>query len=449
MSLNDTPTSNRVHIGFFGKRNAGKSSLVNAVTDQDLAVVSDVMGTTTDPVYKAMELLPLGPVVVIDTPGLDDVGYLGEKRVRKARQVLNKTDVAVLVADAREGLGPEERGLLELFAEKGIPRVVAYNKCDLLPSVPEAGPGEIYVSATERSGIRELKETLARLNVSPEAKLRLVGDLVSPSDLVVLVIPIDKAAPKGRLILPQQQTIRDILEADACAVVVKEFELRELFGSLAKKPRLVVTDSQVFAKVSADVPRDVPLTSFSILFARQKGMLDAAARGALAIDRLKDGDAVLVSEGCTHHRQCDDIGTVKLPRWIRNYTGRKLDFKWSTGGDFPEDLGAYALVVHCGGCMLNEREMRHRLRRAQSEGVPITNFGTAIAQMQGILKRSLEVFPHLSLEFDELEAEARAAGGAAGRESVDSEGSAAGDASGRAAAAAGNSASAAGGAAEA
>ncbi|MDR3154463.1 MAG: [FeFe] hydrogenase H-cluster maturation GTPase HydF [Deltaproteobacteria bacterium] len=410
MSLNDTPASNRVHIGFFGKRNAGKSSLVNAVTGQDLAVVSDVSGTTTDPVYKAMELLPLGPVVVIDTPGLDDVGYLGEKRVKKARQVLNKTDIAVLVADAREGLGPDERGLLSLFAEKGIPRVVAYNKCDLLDRVPEAGPGEIYVSAAERVGIRELKEALARLEASPEGRLRLVGDLISPSDLVVLVIPIDKAAPKGRLILPQQQTIRDILEADACAVVVKEFELRDLFGSLAKKPRLVVTDSQVFAKVSADVPRDVPLTSFSILFARQKGLLEAAAKGALAIDSLRDGDAVLISEGCTHHRQCDDIGTVKLPRWIRNYTGRKLEFAWTAGGDFPEDLSPYALVVHCGGCMLNDREMRHRLRRSQAEGVPITNFGTAIAQMQGILRRSLEIFPHLAVEFEGREAEAASGG---------------------------------------
>ncbi|MDR2612927.1 MAG: [FeFe] hydrogenase H-cluster maturation GTPase HydF [Deltaproteobacteria bacterium] len=410
MSLNDTPASNRVHIGFFGRRTAGKSSLVNAVTGQDLAVVSDVMGTTTDPVYKAMELLPLGPVVIIDTPGLDDVGYLGEKRVRKARQVLNKTDVAVLVADAREGLGPEERGLLELFAEKGIPRLVAYNKCDLLETVPEAAPGEIYVSALDRTGIRDLKETVARLNPTPEAKLRIVGDLVSPSDLVVLVIPIDKAAPKGRLILPQQQTIRDILEADACAVVVKEFELRDLFGALARRPRLVITDSQVFAKVSADVPRDVPLTSFSILFARHKGILDAAARGALAIDRLKDGDAVLISEGCTHHRQCDDIGTVKLPRWIRNYTGRTLEFAWSTGGDFPDDLSPYALVVHCGGCMLNDREMLHRKRRCEAEGIPITNFGTAIAQMQGILRRSLEIFPHLSLEFDSEAAEGDAAG---------------------------------------
>ncbi|MDR2350822.1 MAG: [FeFe] hydrogenase H-cluster maturation GTPase HydF [Deltaproteobacteria bacterium] len=401
MSLNETPTSNRVHIGFFGKRNAGKSSLVNAVTGQDLAVVSDVMGTTTDPVYKAMELLPLGPVVIIDTPGLDDAGYLGEKRVKKARQVLNKTDVAVLVVDGESGMGDRERELISLFRAKGIPYVSAINKADLLQGVPEPGPREIYVSAVTNHNVKELKETIAALAVTEETKLRLVGDLVNPSDMVVLVIPIDKAAPKGRLILPQQQTIRDILEADAACVVVKEFELRDVFGSLNKKPKLVITDSQVFAKVSADTPRDVFLTSFSILFARLKGILEPSVEGALAIDDLKDGDSVLISEGCTHHRQCDDIGTVKIPRWLRNHTGKKLEFAWTSGGDFPEDLSPHALVVHCGACMLNDREVRHRLRSCREQGIPVTNFGLAIAHVQGILKRSVEVFPHLADLFGE------------------------------------------------
>ncbi|MDR2338523.1 MAG: [FeFe] hydrogenase H-cluster maturation GTPase HydF [Deltaproteobacteria bacterium] len=399
MGLNDTPSSSRVHIGFFGKRNAGKSSLVNAVTGQDLAVVSDVLGTTTDPVYKAMELLPLGPVVIIDTPGLDDVGYLGEKRVRKTRQVLNKTDVAVLVTDPSGPLDEAESALLSLFREKKVPYLVARNKADLLEGEPEKGPPEeLLVSAVSLQNVKELKERLARLAITEETKLRLVGDLIGPSDLVVLVIPIDKAAPKGRLILPQQQAIRDILEADAAAVVVKEHELRDVFSSLGKKPRLVITDSQVFAKAAADTPPDVPLTSFSILFARLKGILDAAAKGALATDLLKDGDRVLISEGCTHHRQCDDIGTVKLPRWIRNYTGRDLRFSWTSGGDFPEDLSPYALIVHCGACMLNDREVRYRQKCAEDQGVPITNFGTIIAHMQGILERSLEVFPHLAAE---------------------------------------------------
>jgi [FeFe] hydrogenase H-cluster maturation GTPase HydF len=342
-----------------------------------------------------MELLPLGPVVVIDTPGLDDFGYLGEKRVKKARQVLNKTDVAVLVAEAEEGLGPSEKELLSLFAAKGIPFVTCFNKADLLAEIPEASVGELYVSAATGFNIKLLKETIAHLAKTEETKLRLVGDIISPSDMVVLVIPIDKAAPKGRLILPQQQTIRDILEADAACVVVKEFELKDVFLSLKKKPSLVITDSQVFAKVSADVPRDVFLTSFSILFARYKGILDASVKGALALDRLKDGDLILISEGCTHHRQCDDIGTVKLPRWIRNYTGRKLDFGFSSGGDFPDDLSPYALIVHCGACMLNDRETRYRQKTAEDQDVPITNFGLAIAHMQGILKRSVEAFPHI------------------------------------------------------
>ncbi|MDR3135013.1 MAG: [FeFe] hydrogenase H-cluster maturation GTPase HydF [Deltaproteobacteria bacterium] len=403
MGLNDTPSANRVHIGFFGRRNAGKSSLVNAVTGQDLAVVSDVMGTTTDPVYKAMELLPLGPVMVIDTPGLDDVGSLGEKRVRKAKQVLNKTDVAVLVVDSKDGLTQADRELLDLFRDKAIPHVTALNKCDLLESLPEPGPGQVLVSSLTGHNVNCLKETIARLAKTEESKLRIVGDLINPSDFVVLVVPIDKAAPKGRLILPQQQTIRDILEADAAAVVVKEFELRDTLANIGKKPSLVITDSQVFAKVSADTPPDISLTSFSILFARFKGILEGVAVGAAALDKLKEGDKILIAEGCTHHRQCDDIGTVKLPRWIRNYAGVDLEFSHTSGGDFPDDLSGLALIVHCGGCMLNEREVRYRLKCSQDQGVPMTNFGTAIAQMQGILRRSLSVFPHILAELGDLD----------------------------------------------
>jgi [FeFe] hydrogenase H-cluster maturation GTPase HydF len=401
MSLNATPAANRVHIGFFGRRNAGKSSLVNAVTGQDLAVVSEVLGTTTDPVYKAMELLPLGPVMIVDTPGFDDVGSLGEKRVKKTRQVLNKTDVAVLAVDSAVGLTPADQELLELFKLKAIPHALVWNKSDLLAEVPPDAPGEIHVSAVGGQGIFELKELIARLAATEETKLRLVGDLVKPSDFAVLVTPVDKAAPKGRLILPQQQTIRDLLEADAAAVVVKEFELRDVLAGLARKPALVVTDSQVFAKVAADVPLDVPLTSFSILFARHKGILEPCVLGAKAADGLAAGDKVLVSEGCTHHRQCDDIGTVKLPRWIRNYAGLELEFSFVSGGDFPEDLSGYALIVHCGGCMLNEREVRYRLKQAQDQNVPMTNYGVLIAHMQGILKRSVAVFPHLAAELED------------------------------------------------
>jgi [FeFe] hydrogenase H-cluster maturation GTPase HydF len=359
------------------------------------------MGTTTDPVWKAMELLPLGPVVVIDTPGLDDVGSLGEKRVKKTKNILNKTDVAILVVDVENGLGADERNLITFFKAKKIPYLVAFNKCDLLnDEIPEPNPNEIYVSSVSGHNIKLLKETIAKIAITEETKFRLVGDLVFPGDLVILVIPIDKAAPKGRLILPQQQTIRDILEADAVAVVVKEFELKELFTDLAKKPKLVITDSQVFAKVSADTPRDIPLTSFSILFARFKGILEGAARGAFRVDDLQDGDRILISEGCTHHRQCDDIGTVKLPRWIHNYTGKDLEFDWTSGGDFPEDLSTYSLIVHCGACMLNDREVRFRQKQAEDQGIPLTNFGTLIAQMQGILERSLEVFPFLLEELN-------------------------------------------------
>ena len=395
MGLNDTPSANRVHIGFFGRRNAGKSSVVNAVTGQELAVVSDIKGTTTDPVYKAMELLPMGPVMIIDTPGFDDTGALGELRVKKTKQVLNKTDVAVLVADATEGLHDCDRDLLRLFKEKEIPYLIAWNKSDLLSAHMEPDAHSLSISALQKTGIETLKEKIAKLAVVPDSKLQIVSDLIHPSDFVVLVVPIDKAAPKGRLILPQQQTIRDILEANATAVVVKEFQLRETLRSLGKQPSLVITDSQVFAKAAADTPPDIPLTSFSILMARYKGFLETAVRGAAAIDKLKDGDRVLIAEGCTHHRQCDDIGSVKLPRWLKNYTGKQLNISLVSGTEFPENPGDYALIIHCGGCMLNEREVRWRMKCAQDENVPITNYGIAIAYMQGILKRSLAVFPHL------------------------------------------------------
>lgn len=400
MGLNSTPSSDRVHIGFFGRRNAGKSSVVNAVTGQDLAVVSDVRGTTTDPVSKAMELLPLGPVVIIDTPGMDDEGALGELRVKKARQVLNKTDVAVLVVDASVGMKEADRELLELIRDKEIPYTVVYNKADLLPNKPEAGQGEIYVSAVTGDNIYELKEKIAGLAVTDETKRRIVGDLIEPLDFVVLVIPIDKAAPKGRLILPQQQTIRDILEADAVAVTVKEDALAETLKKLGKKPKLVITDSQVFKRVNRETPKDLWMTSFSILFARYKGNLAAAVEGAAAMDRLEDGDQVLICEGCTHHRQCDDIGTVKIPRWVREYTGKDLHFSFTSGVEFPEDLSKYRLIVHCGGCMLNEREMKYRVKCAQDQKVPMTNYGILIAHTQGILKRSIEMFPDLAAKLE-------------------------------------------------
>ncbi|MPM37044.1 GTPase Der [bioreactor metagenome] len=394
--LNATPSANRVHIGFFGRRNAGKSSVVNAVTGQDLAIVSEVKGTTTDPVSKAMELLPLGPVVIVDTPGIDDEGELGAKRIAKTRQVLNRIDLGLLVVDATVGLTAADRELLAEFDRKNIPRLIVFNKSDLLPAVPaRTEPGAIYVSATAKSGIRELREMIGELGKTEDSKLRIVGDLVAPSDFVVLVVPIDKAAPKGRLILPQQQTIRDILEADAAAVVVKEHELRDALAALGKKPRMVITDSQVFAKVAADTPDDILLTSFSILMARYKGVLAAAVEGAAVLDDLRDGDRILIAEGCTHHRQCDDIGTVKLPRWIRQYADADVEFEFTAGNDFPEDLSPYKLVIHCGGCMLNEREMRFRRRHADERRIPMTNYGIAIAFMQGILKRTLRPFPEL------------------------------------------------------
>lgn len=401
MSLNETVSAERVHIGFFGLRNAGKSSLVNAVTGQNLSLVSDVKGTTTDPVKKAMELLPLGPVVIIDTPGMDDEGELGQLRVKRARQVLRYTDVAVLVVDAAEGLRPADQQLIGLFQERQLPYVIAYNKADLLQEVPAASANEIYVSAEQNTNIWELKELIGHLSGGAENQRKLVSDLIQPGDLVVLVVPIDSAAPKGRLILPQQQVLRDVLDSGAMAVVTRESELEETLRSLTRKPRLVITDSQAFGFVSKIVPEDIPLTSFSILMVRYKGDLEAAVYGAAQLDRLQDGDTVLISEGCTHHRQCDDIGTVKMPNWIRNYTKKELDFAFTSGGEFPEDLGKYALVVHCGGCMLNEKEMQYRTRHAAESGVAMTNYGIAFAQMHGILRRSIQLFPAALAALDE------------------------------------------------
>ena len=396
MGLNDKVSAERVHIGFFGLRNAGKSSVVNAVTGQSLSLVSETKGTTTDPVQKAMELLPIGPVVIIDTPGIDDVGTLGEMRVKRALQVLDKTDIAILVVDAEKGLQQADQELLKLFEEKKIPHITVYNKSDLLSAPPVLQEHEICVSAKDGIQIYELKERIGALVKAASAEAdekRIVADLIQPEDVVVLVVPIDSAAPKGRLILPQQQTIRDVLESGAISVVTRETELPQTLRALGKKPALVITDSQAFQKVNADTPADVPLTSFSILFARYKGDLKEAVHGAAQLDKLQNGDTVLISEGCTHHRQCGDIGTVKLPNWIRNYTGKELSFEFTSGGEFLEDLSPYALVVHCGGCMLNEREMKARIARAVAQDVPITNYGICIAQVHGILKRSVELFP--------------------------------------------------------
>lgn len=403
MGMNQTPVSERVHIGFFGRRNAGKSSIINKVTGQELSVVSEVKGTTTDPVFKSMELPPMGPVVMMDTPGIDDGGGLGELRVKKSLQVLGKADVAVLVADLLEGIGEPEERLVKQFRDRGIPYLIVYNKADLKETgaVPECGAHTgaigpdadkapaLYVSAKTGEGIHELKEAIAQFSPKEEGR-RLVGDLLAPGDLAVLVVPIDKAAPKGRLILPQQQAVRDILEAGAVAVVARDWGLPEALGCLKEKPRIVITDSQVFGQVAKDTPKEVPLTSFSILFARYKGSLEQAVEGAKRLDSLEDGDRVLMAEGCTHHRQCDDIGTVKLPRWIREYTRKNLDFAHVSGTEFPEELSSYQLVVHCGGCMLNRKEMEGRLRRAAGQQVAMTNYGILIAKMKGILERSLE-----------------------------------------------------------
>ena len=398
MGLNETVSAERVHIGFFGMRNAGKSSLVNAVTGQELSLVSDVKGTTTDPVRKAMELLPLGPVVIIDTPGLDDEGELGLMRVKKAKQVINYADIAVLVIDAQVGAQKLDKELISLFEEKKIPYVIAYNKSDVVQSHAELDGKAMYVSAKEGKNIDALKERIASLLKDSENDRHVVSDMLKKGDVVVLVVPIDKAAPKGRLILPQQQTIRDIIDAGATALVCRDEELAATLDSLKNPPRMVITDSQAFGRVAKIVPRDIPLTSFSILFARYKGNLLESVRGVAALDRLCDGDKILISEGCTHHRQCGDIGTVKLPAWIKEYTKKDVAFEFTSGRDFPEDLSEYKVVIHCGGCMLTEREMQYRIREAQDREIPFTNYGMVIAHTHGILKRSLEIFPSVLSE---------------------------------------------------
>ena len=400
MSLNATPASERVHIGLFGKRNAGKSSLINAITGQNLAIVSETKGTTTDPVYKAMEILPLGPVMIIDTPGIDDEGALGELRMQKAYQVLNKTDLALLVIDAAAGPAAEDLRLIQRINDKKIPLLIVANKCENSSAAQQSAcqkqlPGQqlLFVSAEQKTNILELKEAIAKAVPTDENKARIVADLLAPGDLVVLVVPIDSAAPKGRLILPQQQTIRDILEADATAIVVKENGLTQTLETLGSQTRLVITDSQAFKMVAAITPPQLLLTSFSILFARYKGNLPTAIKGVTALDSINDGDKILIGEGCTHHRQCDDIGTVKLPRWIREYTGKNPEFVFTSGTEFPLDLTPYKMIIHCGACMLNEREMQYRIKCAVDQKIPFTNYGITIAYINGILKRTLEPFP--------------------------------------------------------
>ena len=404
MGMNQTPASERVHISFFGRRNAGKSSVINAITGQDLAIVSSVKGTTTDPVYKTMELLPLGPVMIIDTPGIDDEGELGALRVKKSYQVLNKTDIAILIVDSTTGKTDADYALISRFIHKKIPYLIVYNKIDLLTDQEvydlafSTRKEEVMVSVAANMNIHELKEKIASMKPEDSHKYPLIGDLINPEDLVILVVPIDKAAPKGRLILPQQQTIRAVLERGGLSLVVRDTELKstlDLFRSQSIKPKLVVTDSQAFARVSKDTPEDITLTSFSILFSRYKGELDAQLLGVNALSTVKDGDRILISEGCTHHRQCDDIGTYKLPKWIREYTGKEPVFEFTSGTEFPDDVTSYKMVIHCGGCMLNEREMKYRIACCQDQNVPITNYGIAIARMTGILKRSLEPFPEM------------------------------------------------------
>lgn len=392
MSLNETVSAERVHIGFFGMRNAGKSSLVNAVTGQSLSVVSDVLGTTTDPVKKAMELLPIGPVVIIDTPGFDDEGYLGEKRVQKTNEILARTDVAILVVDSVKGLSKSDEELIEAFKKRNIPYIIAFNKCELLTEKAPLNDNEIYVSAVENFNIFELKEKIGSLAKTTEKKKYVVSDLVEKGDIVVLVIPIDEAAPKGRLILPQQMTIRDLLDGNCMVIACQDTELSETLKALARKPKMVITDSQIFGKVAKIVPDDIYLTSFSILMARYKGELSTLINGAEKLSEIKDGDRILISEGCTHHRQCNDIGTVKIPNMIRKFTNAEPGFSFTSGGDFPQDLSVFSLVVHCGGCTLNEKEMKHRMNLAREQGVPMVNYGVAIAKMNGILDKSLEIF---------------------------------------------------------
>lgn len=398
MSLNATPASERVQIGFFGRRNVGKSSVVNAVTGQELCVVSPVKGTTTDPVNKAMELLPIGPVVIIDTAGYDDEGELGKLRVEKTMAVLNKIDIAVLVVDSQVGLCEYDNNIINEFNVRNIKYIIVYNKSDLITDKKELKNNEIYVSALNKTNICELKELIASIYEENPNKQELIKDIVNNGESVVLVVPIDSAAPKGRLILPQQQVIRDLLEAGAVTTIVRETELSQSFLTLKNKPKMVITDSQAFKKVSQLTPEDVYLTSFSILFARYKGVLHEAVKGAVAIENLKDGDTVLISEGCTHHRQCDDIGTVKLPKWLEEYTGKNLNFEFTSGGTFPNDLTKYSLIIHCGGCMLKDREVRARYKHAKNSGIKITNYGIVIAYMNKILKRSIEIFPEVLAE---------------------------------------------------
>ena len=399
MGLNDTPKSDRIHIGIFGKRNAGKSSIINAITSQNLAVVSKVKGTTTDPVQKAMELLPLGPVMIIDTPGIDDEGELGKMRVEKSYQVLNKTDIALLVVDGNVGLTQCDKDLIEEIKKRKLPYLIILNKSDEVCNRYDI-ENSIWVSAETKENIWELKERLSKLVPNENMTLKIIGDLLDPEDIVVLVVPIDSAAPKGRLILPQQQTIRDVLEAGAISVVTRDTELSQTLKALGKKPKIVVTDSQAFGKVKNDVPEDILLTSFSILFARYKGDLAEQIKAVKAIDSLKDGDYVLISEGCSHHRQCDDIGTVKIPRWLKEHSGKKINYEFSSGTEFPRDLSKYKAVIHCGGCTLNEKEMKQRIAVAKEQNVPITNYGIFIAYTQGILKRSLQAFPEIAKILD-------------------------------------------------
>ncbi|MBQ3285812.1 MAG: [Ruminococcus sp.] len=391
MSLNTTVSALRPHIAFFGRRNAGKSSVVNAVTNQRISVVSETLGTTTDPVKKAMELLPLGPVVIIDTPGFDDEGALGELRVERTREVLRKTDIAVLVVDGTVGLADADEKLIDEFVSRKLPYLVVYNKSDIMRAKPHLNDHELLISALTGEGIGELKERLAHIINTEDKEKFIVADLVDEGDIVVLVIPIDESAPKGRIILPQQQTLRELLDHHCTVVCCQDTELKATLSKLSDKPALVITDSQAFKRVSADVPADVPLTSFSILFARYKGDLDSLIRGANMLKNLRNGDQVLISEGCTHHRQCGDIGTVKLPAWIREYSGAEPEFSFTSGGTFPDNLSAFKVIVHCGGCMLNEKEMRYRQNTAKAEGVPMVNYGIAIAAMNGILDRALQI----------------------------------------------------------